>query len=93
MDGHLTKRRGGKKGQIRPFVRFFCCEFSAVRVTTGFGGLDVQEASPRDAVCGNLADVRSIPGWCGAATLQNLPLRGAAFRQSPTIKTHTSPDW
>jgi len=26
MDGHLTKRRGGKKGQIRPLVRFFCCE-------------------------------------------------------------------
>jgi DNA-binding HxlR family transcriptional regulator len=22
MDGHLTKTRGGKKGQIRPMVRF-----------------------------------------------------------------------
>jgi len=47
MDGHLTKRRGGKKGQTTPLVRFFLCEFSAVRVTTGFAGLEVQEASPR----------------------------------------------
>jgi len=22
MDGHLTKARGGKKGQIRPMIRF-----------------------------------------------------------------------
>jgi hypothetical protein len=33
MDGHLTKTRGGKKGQIRWMVRFHF--FSAVRVTTG----------------------------------------------------------
>jgi hypothetical protein len=34
MDGHLTKTRGGKKGQIRPMIRF-CVFFSAARVTTG----------------------------------------------------------
>jgi hypothetical protein len=26
MDGHLTKTRGGKKGQIRPMIRF-CVSF------------------------------------------------------------------
>jgi hypothetical protein len=34
MGGHLTKTRGGKKGQIRPMIRF-CVPFSAARVTTG----------------------------------------------------------
>ena len=31
----LSKTRGGKKGQIRPMIRFVQ-EFSAARVTTGF---------------------------------------------------------
>ena len=44
MDGHLIETRGGKKGQIRPLARFFWCEFSAVRVTSRFAGLEVQEA-------------------------------------------------
>ena len=34
MEGHLTKTRGGKKGQIRAMIRF-CVFFSAARVTTG----------------------------------------------------------
>jgi len=25
MDGHLTKTRGGKKGQIRPYDPVLCC--------------------------------------------------------------------
>ncbi len=33
MDRYLTKARGGKKGQIRPMIRF--CVPSAARVTTG----------------------------------------------------------
>jgi hypothetical protein len=28
MDGHLTKTRGGKKGQIRPMIRFCVFFFS-----------------------------------------------------------------
>src|SRR6202035_422579 len=34
MDGHLTKTRGGKKGQIRPMIRF-CVFLLAARVTSG----------------------------------------------------------
>src|SRR6267142_135314 len=34
MDEHLTKTRGGKKGQIRPMI-WFLCFFAATRVTTG----------------------------------------------------------
>jgi hypothetical protein len=34
MDGHLTKIRGGKKGQISRMIRFVCF-FAAARVTTG----------------------------------------------------------
>jgi hypothetical protein len=33
MGGHLTKIRGGKKGQISRMIRFLCF-FAAARVTT-----------------------------------------------------------
>src|SRR5690348_12717237 len=36
MDGHLADSRGGKKGRIRPMIRFLCIRFSAARVATGF---------------------------------------------------------
>jgi hypothetical protein len=41
MDGHLTKTRGGKKGQIRPMIRF-CVSFSAARVTSGFAKFGIR---------------------------------------------------
>jgi hypothetical protein len=41
MSGDLTKRRGGKKGQITPMIRF-CVSFSAARVTSGFAKFGIR---------------------------------------------------
>ena len=45
MDGHLTKTRGSKKGQIRPMIRFRV--FSAARVATGRVNFSLQSIFPR----------------------------------------------
>jgi len=47
--GHLTKTHGGKKGQIRPMIRF--CFFLEGRVTTGRANFSIQFIFPRTPFC------------------------------------------
>jgi hypothetical protein len=54
----LNKNARGQKGADKTVGPVFLCELSAVRVTTGFAGLEVQEASPRTPYMEIGADLR-----------------------------------
>ena len=42
----LNKKTRGQKGEDKTVGPVFLCEFSTVRVTTGYAGFEVQGASP-----------------------------------------------